>query len=426
MSPEAPRCGGDEGNDQRRIPNGGERDEDRASVGLVGQESRQLDRESRLAGASRADDREQPGIALEPERGGVEELALAAEKVRRRSGEVDGTRCPQRWELARAELEQLRRGIEVLQAVAPEVAQRLILHERCRRGREDHLAAVGEGGDARAAVDVDPDVALGRNARVCPCEDPSAPRSARARAPPGPRRLPRRLRLPWGTRRRRRHPGCRPRHHPAARECVAQHAAVLGKRIRVAAGAELPEQPRRALDVREQQRDRSRRKGSRHARSIAQVRSPRGLRREDVEQAIDPRHRLEAEPLEDRPATSGPRASRARACRGLPPRVPGRRRAPGRRRGRGQTAALRRRRGAGRAACTRRSPQQPARRRRMRGTSIRSHPRWRNRPRPARSRPRRRCHRTPRAGCAARSGARRPTPPDARRCPAARASRRRR
>ena len=230
MSPEAPRCGGDERHDQRRIPNGGQRHEDRAAVGLVGQEPRQLDRESRLAGAARTDDREQAWIALEPERCRVEELALAAEKVRRRSGEVDGTGCPKRWELARPELEQLGRSIEVLQSVAPEVAQRLILDERGRRGREDHLAAVGEGGDAGAAVDVDPDVALGRNAR-------------RARMEPHPHRdRPRRERL-LGRGRSRDGAGCRgerDEERVALRvdldttlggERVAQHAAVLGERV---------------------------------------------------------------------------------------------------------------------------------------------------------------------------------------------------
>ena len=160
------------------------------------------------------DDREQARVALEPQRGRVEELPLAAEEVRRRSGKVDGARGSQRWELARPELEQLRRGIEVLQSVAPEVAQRLILDERCRRGREDHLAAVGEGGDAGAAVDVDPDVALGRNARRARMEPhPHGDRPRRERLLRGGRsRDGRRLR--WGTRRRTRRPACRPRHRP--------------------------------------------------------------------------------------------------------------------------------------------------------------------------------------------------------------------
>ena len=170
-----------------------------------------------------------------------------------------------------AELEELRRGIEILQPVAPEVAERLILHKRRRRCREDHLAAVGECGNAGAAVDVDPDVALGRNARGAGMEP----------HPHGDR--PRLERLLCGA-----HSGhgarCRGERHE---ECVplrvdldatlcgerlTQHAAMLGECVGIAAGAELPEQPRRTLDVREQQRDGSRRKGSRHAGSIAQVR----------------------------------------------------------------------------------------------------------------------------------------------------------
>ena len=89
---------GDQRNDQRRIPNRGQRDEDGPAVRLVGQESRQLDREPCLAGAAGADDGEKPRVALEPQRCRVEELALAAEKVRRGSGEVDGAGRPQRWE----------------------------------------------------------------------------------------------------------------------------------------------------------------------------------------------------------------------------------------------------------------------------------------------------------------------------------------
>ncbi len=256
VSPEAPSWSGDEGNDERRIPHGSERHEDRASIGLVGQESRQLDRESCLARASRTDDREQPWIAVEPECGGVEELTLAAEEPGRRSGEVDGTWCPKWREVARPELEQLGRRIEVLQAMATEVTQRLILDERCRRGREDHLAAVGEGGHASAAMHVDSDVALGRNARCARVKTHSH------RDRPDRERLLGRVGCRNGS-------GCRGERDEEGvtlgidldttlgAECIAQHTAMLGKRIRVATGAELPEQPGRALDVREQQRDRS-------------------------------------------------------------------------------------------------------------------------------------------------------------------------
>ena len=276
--PGGAEVGGDEGNDQSCIPNGGQRDEDRATVGLVGQEPCQLDRESRLAGATGTDDREQAWVALEPQRRGVEELALAAEKVRRGSGKVDGTRRSQRRELPRPELEQLGRGVEVLQPVAPEVAQRLILDERRRRGREDHLAAVGERGDAGAAVDVDPDVALGSNGR-CAGVEPH-PHGDRARR----ERLLRGGRSGDGA-------GCggeRDEERVAlgvdldttrGGERVAQHAAVLGERVGIAAGAELPQQPGRALDVGEQQRDRSRREGSRHAREYRSGAGPRGSTR---------------------------------------------------------------------------------------------------------------------------------------------------
>ena len=80
--------------------------------------------------------------------------------MRGRSREVDSARRSQRWELRGAELKQLGGGVEVLEAMASEIPQRLITEERRRRGGDDHLAAVGECGDPRAAVDVDPDVAL--------------------------------------------------------------------------------------------------------------------------------------------------------------------------------------------------------------------------------------------------------------------------
>ena len=73
-------------------------------------------------------------LALEPERRSVEELALAPEELRGGSGKVDCTGGPEWRELLVAELEQLCGGVEVLQPVATEIAQRLILDERGGRG----------------------------------------------------------------------------------------------------------------------------------------------------------------------------------------------------------------------------------------------------------------------------------------------------
>ena len=187
---------------------------------------------------------------------GLEELALAAEEVGRGSGEVDGARRPQRRELRRAELEELGRRVEVLEPVATEIAQRLVLDERGGRGREDHLAAVRERGDARAAVDVDPDVALGghrRRARVQPHPDRDRARRERLLRRCAPRR---RRPAAVGNATKNASPWVSTSTPPCGRERLAQDAAVLGQRLGVAVGPELAQQPRRALDVGEQERHR--------------------------------------------------------------------------------------------------------------------------------------------------------------------------
>jgi hypothetical protein len=49
--------------------------------------------------------------------------------------------------------------------VKPEIAQRPVVEQRLGGGRKDDLPTVCEGGDASAAVDVDADIALGRDRR---------------------------------------------------------------------------------------------------------------------------------------------------------------------------------------------------------------------------------------------------------------------
>ena len=93
-------------------------------------------------------------------RGSVEQLALTAQEVSGRGGEIDGSRRSQRWELRGAELKQPDGGVEVLESMTSEIPQRPISDERRGRGGDDHLAAVGERSDPSAAVDIDPDVAL--------------------------------------------------------------------------------------------------------------------------------------------------------------------------------------------------------------------------------------------------------------------------
>ena len=74
-----------------------------------------------LPRAARADDREQAWLAVEPQGGRLEQLALASEELRRRSGQVDGARRPQRREVGDAELEQPGRSVEVLESVTAEI-----------------------------------------------------------------------------------------------------------------------------------------------------------------------------------------------------------------------------------------------------------------------------------------------------------------
>ncbi len=166
---------GDQGHDKGRIADGGERHEDRAAVGLLGEEPGELDREAGLAGSAGADDREHARIAVEPERRSLEQLLLAAEERGCGRGEIDGARRSQRRELDGADLEQLHGSVEVLEPMTPEIPLRLILDESRRRGGDDDLAAVRECADPRTAVDVDPDVALRGRHREPPCAGPSAP-----------------------------------------------------------------------------------------------------------------------------------------------------------------------------------------------------------------------------------------------------------
>ena len=69
--------------DELRIPERCERDEDRSSFCVVAEQTRQLDREPRLACSARADDREDTRVSLVDQRDGVEQLLLAAEERRR-------------------------------------------------------------------------------------------------------------------------------------------------------------------------------------------------------------------------------------------------------------------------------------------------------------------------------------------------------
>jgi hypothetical protein len=133
-----------------------------------------------------------------------------------------------------------------------QIAQPVRVPQLTRRLRHEHLATVADRGNPSGAVHVDPDVPLVGQQRLAGV-DPH---------PHQHRTLQRRLRVPRRSQRIRR---ARERdeerialriHLDAAppRERVAQHPPVLRQRIRVRL-AELVQQPRRSLDVGEQERD---------------------------------------------------------------------------------------------------------------------------------------------------------------------------
>ena len=269
---------GDRRQYERRIPERCERNEDRSSFCVVAEQTRQLDREPRLAGAARTDDREDPRISLVHQRDGVEQLLLAAEERRRRSRKVDASRCPERRELALAELVEANRAIEVLEPVLPQVAERLRVEQRGSGRREQNLVAVRERRDARAAMHVQPDVPLGRR-----CGDASVqahPNAHRTGVEPVAGVL-------CG--------GCcsfgrRESDEERVTLGVDLDSAVLGRRLThdppmlcerfgVPSRAELVQQSRRPLDVGEEERDRSFGKRAHFPNDYAEVVPNQRLRR---------------------------------------------------------------------------------------------------------------------------------------------------
>ena len=235
-----------------RVAQRSERDPPDAVGEVLGDLGRRLQRQPRLPRPAGAGERQQPNVLVAQQADNLVELALAAEKRRRRDGEVRLVQRLQARELGVAQLEEALRRREVLETVLPEVANGLAGDEVARRLRQEDLPAVPGGSDPRRAVDVDPEVALlgyDRLARVEPHAD--ADRSVAER----------RLAVGGGG---DRVGGARERdeervalrvHLDAAvpRKGLAQHTAVLAQQLRVAL-AVLVQQLRRALDVREEER----------------------------------------------------------------------------------------------------------------------------------------------------------------------------
>ena len=279
-----PHCAFDAGDDHRRVGNPNQRHPPDA-VGVGAERGPpQRDGKPGLADATRARDRQDAGTRQRL--GGGAQLPLAADKRAHGLRQRGRGQAAQGREPAVAQLEQAQRLSNVLQPVVAQVGDGGVGEELAGAPREHDLAAVGTPGDPGRRVHVQSDVALLRHlglARVQP--HPHA-------HPPG---------------RERRLGGCSAtggvgRASEGVEECVALSAhlhpaplshrladdpamSVQGRRIPV---AELVQQLRRALDVREDQRDRP-------CRQLAHgARLPRPARR-----------RLTVEPFQQRPVVPG-------------------------------------------------------------------------------------------------------------------------
>ena len=196
--------------------------------------------------------REQPR-AVREQRDELVELVLPPDERARGDGQIGRIERAERRELTVAELVQALAPSQILQPVLAEVADGDRLEETAGRLGEDDLPAVGGGGDPRRAVDVDADIALvghDRLARVDPHAD--ADRAVLEGVP----RFGGGLDSFGGareTRRRRHPPACRPR-RPSAARTRPQDPPVLGEEVGIGRPV-LLEEPRRALDVGEEEGD---------------------------------------------------------------------------------------------------------------------------------------------------------------------------
>ena len=228
------------------------RHEEDAARKVVDDLGRGLQREPGLPGPARSGDGDETRGAGE-ESDDLPQLALPADERVRRDRQVRRVQRLQRREVAVAELPDPFRRRQVLQPVLAEVAKRTGADELAGRLRHQHLPAVPHRRDPRRPMHIDPDVAAVGHQRL-----------TRVHAHPHPdgavqslltlRRSGKRIRRP----RKRDEERIPLRVHLDAampRERASQHPPMLRQRIRVCV-AQLVQQPRRALDVREQERDR--------------------------------------------------------------------------------------------------------------------------------------------------------------------------
>ena len=226
-----------------------------------------LQGEARLAGPTGADEREEAAdrvIEMSVDRG---QLVRPADEGGPRGGQVGAPRFerPQRRELGRQaldlELEDPLRGAEVLEPVWPEVTS-ANLDERPRGLRQEDLAAVANGGDARSPVDVDPDVAIRGWSRLAGVESHTDLDHATGQRPLGLHRRRDGLRGPCEREEERVALGvdlCT----SVGGDGFPDDATMLGQGVRVGV-SEVAQQPRRTLDVGEQEGDLAGRKLAGH------------------------------------------------------------------------------------------------------------------------------------------------------------------
>ena len=251
---------------------GGERDEVDAVRVAVDPTRGGLEGEPGFAGPARSHEREQADLGVLQQPVDRFELRRAADERRSRQREVlhTGLDRLQQRELARQtldlELVDALGRAQVLEPVCAEVAYPGV-DERVSRLRKQYLAAVADGCDARASVDVDSDVSLVGYTRLAGVEPhPDADRTI-GQAALGVHGRGGRVRRP-----RERHEECVTLRIDldtvVVRTGRADDPAVIVERIAVPV-AELVQQPRRPLDVREEERHHSTREFAWHATIIS-------------------------------------------------------------------------------------------------------------------------------------------------------------
>ena len=244
-----------------------------------------LQREARLADAARPGERDESRVHGGYELDDFVEFSLAPEERSRRHREVRPIEALQCGEVAAAQLERSLGRAEILEAMLAEVGQ-LGLDERRGRRRDEHLSTVPCGGNAGSAVEVVSHVAfLADEGGPCVDADPHPDRAV------GLETLSERGGCSQRPRRRREceEEGIALRvdlDTTVTDTCLPNHRPVIGERRSVRLHADVPQQRRRAFDVREEEGDRAGRKLGPHAGIIGG--SPVVSKRSDARVRAEP------------------------------------------------------------------------------------------------------------------------------------------